>query len=405
MADPAATTTEPVRLNLGGGDIDLPGYVNIDRKSGREAYPLDYPDNSVDEIRASHLIEHFGHQETVPVVKDWVRALKPGGVLKIATVDIDKVVQIYAHPPREGTPPVEGWMMGGQTDENDFHKAIFSRRKLWAILHAAGLMDIQDWASNIKDCASLPISLNMEGRKPQPGFDIPNSASMLRIEAAMSTPRLGFMENYFSCYRALLPFGIDIKIQMGAYWGQCLENAMEDIQAEGNIDAILTIDYDSVFTKEDVFSLMRLMMEHPEADAICALQAKRSSTTPLLTMLSEDGTPARQMSWREFEPAITKIHTGHFGLTLIRVSSLADVPHPWFVGVPNEEGRWREGRTDADIYFWKNWTEHGKTLYLANHVVAGHCELMVAWPDLSFQTMHQHVCDYEKVGKPEGVWR
>ena len=74
---------EPVRLNLGAGDVQLDGYTNIDIKRGQQAYPLDVPDESVDEIRASHLLEHFGHNETVPVLKQWASKLRPGGILVV----------------------------------------------------------------------------------------------------------------------------------------------------------------------------------------------------------------------------------------------------------------------------------------------------------------------------------
>ena len=61
----------PLRLNLGNNGWDIPGFIGVDRKDGKEAYPLDYPDNSVDEIRASHIIEHFGHTGAQLALNDW----------------------------------------------------------------------------------------------------------------------------------------------------------------------------------------------------------------------------------------------------------------------------------------------------------------------------------------------
>jgi len=52
---------EPTRLNLGAGDKPLDGYINLDRKTGQECFPLAYDDGSVDVIRASHILEHFPH--------------------------------------------------------------------------------------------------------------------------------------------------------------------------------------------------------------------------------------------------------------------------------------------------------------------------------------------------------
>ena len=50
---------DSLRLNLGSGENELAGYINIDIKHGKLAYPLDYQDNIIDEIRASHLLEHY----------------------------------------------------------------------------------------------------------------------------------------------------------------------------------------------------------------------------------------------------------------------------------------------------------------------------------------------------------
>ena len=80
---------EKIKLNLGAGDIPIDGYISIDRKTGQEAYPLAYEDGSVDEIRASHILEHFGLREISAVLKNWWDKLKPGGLLKIAVPDFD----------------------------------------------------------------------------------------------------------------------------------------------------------------------------------------------------------------------------------------------------------------------------------------------------------------------------
>ena len=79
-----------MKLNLGGGLQKIPGFTTLDRQTGQEVFPLPaYPDASVDEVRASHILEHFGHREAVDVLKEWVRVLRPGDVLRIAVPDFD----------------------------------------------------------------------------------------------------------------------------------------------------------------------------------------------------------------------------------------------------------------------------------------------------------------------------
>lgn len=153
---------EKLKLNLGSGSCPIDGYVNIDRKTGRQAYPLDYEDNTVDEIRASHILEHFSLGEVGQVVRHWSSKLKPGGVLKIAVPDFAKIAEMY----KTDGDHVAGYLCGGQVDENDFHKSIFDRKSLTALLDHAGLYDITHWDSEIEDCASLPVSLNLQAVKP-----------------------------------------------------------------------------------------------------------------------------------------------------------------------------------------------------------------------------------------------
>jgi tetratricopeptide (TPR) repeat protein len=155
----------PLRLNLGGGDGPQPeGYVNVDRKFGGEVFPLDCRDASVDSIRASHVLEHFSHRQTFAVLQEWFRVLRPGGSIRIAVPDFDWICRQHLSGHR-GT---EGYLMGGHVDENDRHGAIFTENKLCALMRAAGFQRVRKWTSEIEDCAALPVSLNLEGFKPEP---------------------------------------------------------------------------------------------------------------------------------------------------------------------------------------------------------------------------------------------
>ena len=83
----------PVRLNLGCGDERIPGFLNCDMYEDKadlkfDAKKLDVPDNSVDSIRAYHLIEHFTFNTAFGVLREWYRALKPGGELTLETPDL-----------------------------------------------------------------------------------------------------------------------------------------------------------------------------------------------------------------------------------------------------------------------------------------------------------------------------
>lgn len=95
------TPNKPLNLHLGCGDIRLSGFINIDiaktpaTDKVMDARKLNYPDNSVDTIYASHLLEHFPHGEVPLVLKEWHRVLKPGGKAVIVTPDFDRYVDWY----------------------------------------------------------------------------------------------------------------------------------------------------------------------------------------------------------------------------------------------------------------------------------------------------------------------
>jgi SAM-dependent methyltransferase len=399
------------RLNLGCGNEPLPGYLNIDRHGPEpidpggmdlesflpghvrgEVYPLDWPDGSVDEIRASHVLEHFSHREVVDVLRDWVRALKPGGTLKVAVPNFAWIAEQYL----AGNPVnVQGYVMGGHADADDRHGAIFDEEELSTALRHAGCCAIRPWQSEAKDCAGLPVSLNLQGRKKGP---LPK----LKIAGAMSVPRLGFQDNFFCWFEALAPLGILPTKYDGCYWGQCLERVMTDQAAEG-ADYILTVDYDSVFTRDTVEDLIRLAVEEPGADAVAALEIRRGGDTILATIKTAD---AGRLELAVLQQDLVPVASAHFGLTLFKVEALRRLPHPWFLGVPNQAGEWGEGRTDEDTYFWRQWAEAGHTLFLAPHVVIGHGEFMLTWPRRGdLQPIYQHPAEFWAKGRPDQAWR
>lgn len=383
-----------MKLNLGSGTIPIEGYENLDAKNCRPIYPLEFADESVDEIRASHVLEHFGCREINSVLKDWVRVLKPGGLLRIAVPNFEVLAHEYLSGNKNKL-PLQNFVMGGQLDELDFHKAIFDRAALERELRLVGVGQIREWKSEIEDCASYSISLNLEGVKLPP-------PPKLKIECAMSVPRLGFMDAFFCWAEAILSLGIKPTKYTGAFWGQCLERVMTDLAEKS--DYILTVDYDSLFRREDVERLIQLAMEYPNADAIASMQVSRQSHLPLMTIKGDDGKVNALIPRARFQNQLVQAATAHFGLTLIKSEALKQMPHPWFLGVPDQQGSWGEGKTDDDTHFWLKWAEHGNTLYVAPDVVIGHLELMAAWPDQDFRPIFQHPSDFQKHGLPEGVW-
>lgn len=383
-----------IRLDLGAGSVSPPGFIPLGRDHGSEIYPLPYADESVEEIRASHVLEHFSYRHLDAVVADWVRCLKKGGKLKIAVPDFETIAKNYLEGSRQ---PHESFILGGQMDRDDYHKAMFDRDRLRKLLADAGLVLISPWTSEIADCAAYPISLNLEARKPH--------LSSLTVSGCMSTPRLGFMDNFFACFEACVPCNVKLRKHGGAFWGQSMTKVIERTIAEDDPDLILTIDYDSVMTAGHLSRLIQTMMLYPEIDALAPIQASRHTETTLFTVAAGDGKNVDGLPRAALAGDTTPISTAHFGLTLLRTSAIKKMRKPWFHSVPSPDGDWGEGHVDDDIQFWRNWEEAGNSLHLANRVAIGHMELMVKWPDINLTTFHQPVSEYLKNGVPDACWK
>lgn len=80
-----------LKLNIGCGTNKVDGYVNVDRAHkpdvvcDLEKFPWPWPDSSVDEIRAHHILEHLGRTPDVfiGVMKEMYRVCKGGAKVEI----------------------------------------------------------------------------------------------------------------------------------------------------------------------------------------------------------------------------------------------------------------------------------------------------------------------------------
>lgn len=377
-----------MKLNIGDGDNAVEGYVGLDIQRGQDATVLEYETGSIEEVRASHVLEHFPHDHILKVLKEWVRVLQPGGVLKIAVPDFRELAQRYLNGEAI---PIQSYVMGGQFHEHDFHKTLFDRECLSDALRSAGLIAIRQWKDDGVDCSNFPISLNLCGTKPYEKW--PQTAGVI------SVPRLGFNDFWACAYKELSPL-MPLRKVTGAYWDRDLTMAMEEVIQDHDPDWILTCDYDTIFTRDQVLTLLDIAARYPHADAIAPLQTARHHDQPMFTARMANGELVKGMNRDDLSRGeVIRAETAHFGLTLLRVSKLKALPQPWFNRTYGEDAR------DPDVQFWHNWKAAGNTLYVALRVPVGHCELMVRWPDMNFGTTFQKPSEFHKEGPPENVWR
>ena len=89
-----------LKLNIGAGGIDYPGFLSVDLYDKRalikmDITKLDFADNSATELMASHVFEHLNPYHSVDILTDWLRVLKPGGKLSMEMPDIEKCCRSF----------------------------------------------------------------------------------------------------------------------------------------------------------------------------------------------------------------------------------------------------------------------------------------------------------------------
>ncbi len=407
IVDIDGIATAPLKINVGSGGHDLPGYVSVDRKTGGEAYPLTLPDavldadgnkspvasDSAEEIRASHVLEHFSHRHTFTVLENWVNCLKPNGILKIAVPDLDRCIAARA----EGIPiPFEQYLMGGHIDDDDQHGALFDEHTTIDLMRQAGLRNIRRWKSEMKDCASLPISLNLQGTKR-------GAVDTTGTIAVMSVPRFGPTETYRCVIETLQAMNMRFVQMGGAFWDKGLTLAFEEALKMG-ANRILTIDYDSLFTHHHVEELIWLL-DNFDYDAVCPVQVQRGKSRMLVNLMGPDGEAMDNPTVGDLEGEVVPLMSGHFGLSVLSGVAMRKLPHPWFVHRLDADGRHSETSTDADIVFWEHFRKSGFKIGMASHVSIGHGEYVGVFADQGFRPTFQYLSDWRNSGPPANTRR
>ena len=121
-------------LNIGVGDrpITYKDYQVISLDIRPEVKPdivsdcrkIPEPDESYDAVYSSHTLEHFGRNEILPILLEWLRVLKPGGILMIIVPNLEYVAKdILSGMMTSETFDI---LYGAQEYSTNFHKMGFT---------------------------------------------------------------------------------------------------------------------------------------------------------------------------------------------------------------------------------------------------------------------------------------
>jgi predicted SAM-dependent methyltransferase len=142
----------PIRLHIGGKEVhkdwkilNIQNGPNVDFV-GSCTDLSQFPNNSVTEVYASHVIEHLGYQtELEKAFAEIYRVLIPGGFFKVSVPDLDVLSRIFLRPDLHFATRfhIMQIMFGGQTDEYDYHKVGLNWEFLHYFLKEAGFTSIE----------------------------------------------------------------------------------------------------------------------------------------------------------------------------------------------------------------------------------------------------------------------
>lgn len=182
---PVLELTKEIKLNLGGAgegkaSYRVPGFLTVDLRNEGDTDIVSnvrdlsmFENGSVDEIYSSNVLEHFPHTDTVDVLKEWCRVLKPAGKLWLSVPDLMASMKLLQKAGQ--TDWVTFLLYGDQLHPLNYHYINFSFGYLAKKVMEAGFSDIKRleklpygiWdASEHKDNQfGMRISLNVEVTK------------------------------------------------------------------------------------------------------------------------------------------------------------------------------------------------------------------------------------------------
>lgn len=171
-----------MKLNIGSRDFRMDGYLTVDID------PLHKPDiladacdlssvetGSVEDIHASHVLEHIPWPRGFVALSEWARVLKNGGTLKIAVPDIEAMCSAISRGISHHY--LMTVLYGADRIDNKFegHSFGYTRRMMLDMLDFLGFGNYDWWNSKFPEACNgwfygengeqIGISLNISATK------------------------------------------------------------------------------------------------------------------------------------------------------------------------------------------------------------------------------------------------
>jgi predicted SAM-dependent methyltransferase len=136
-------------LITGWGNVDFDGPAHTIRHDLTKSLPI--AAGTIDFIYSEHFIEHIRRDQAVALLAECRRVLRSGGVLRLVTPDLDKLIEEY-QAGRTTEWADMGWsspspcIMLNEGVRNWGHQFLYNRSELEAVLNEAGFSN-KEWVA------------------------------------------------------------------------------------------------------------------------------------------------------------------------------------------------------------------------------------------------------------------
>jgi len=137
-----------ISLNIGCGESNLEGFVNIDCIEGGQVKPdllvdistqkLPYQDNEVDDIWMIHSLEHIEMRKWDFILGEFVRVLKPNGILCLSYPEFRECSQRFLADTNKQRNFWRATLYGRQLYKSDYHVCPMDSNEIKEILESSG---------------------------------------------------------------------------------------------------------------------------------------------------------------------------------------------------------------------------------------------------------------------------
>lgn len=149
----------PQLLNLGCGSRTHAAWTNVDFTStGPEVIahnlldPFPFADGSFDAVYHSHVLEHFPRHAALDFLRECLRVLRPGGVLRVAVPDLELLARLY----------LENLDLAAEGDQQAQarHEYVTINLLDQMVRHRSGGAMLEYWKQNPMPAEDFAIALN-----------------------------------------------------------------------------------------------------------------------------------------------------------------------------------------------------------------------------------------------------